>query len=343
MRNFYLQRLIPFIVILLLGAYYVLVKSTAIKLTEQKLLLGTIVQIDICTTKKQVTIARKALNQTWQRIEEIDSRMSVFNEQSDVSKINRSYPSVIQIHKDTYNLLKDAEKYSRLTDGAFDITVWPLVSLWRESGEKRLIPSKEEIDRVKKSVGLKNFKLLSSYRVQMVHPQTKIDLSAIAKGYAVDEAVRILRDNGLHNFLVNAGGDLFVSGKNCQKKLWSIGIQDPKKHQKIIETLQITDYAVTTSGDYEQYYEIDGEQYSHIINPKTGYPAQKVSSATVVARSAQEADALSTALCVLGKEGVVLFDSLDLDGAALVVQKDTNNNIIEHKSQSYCNFDFRNH
>ena len=135
-------------------------------------------------------------------------------------------------------------------------------------------------------------------RIALGHPEARVALGAIAKGYAVDEAARILRENGVERFLVDAGGDVYVGGRNCEGNLWRIGIKDPRQPSRLIDVVEVTDMAVVTSGDYEQYYEIGGRRFSHIISPRTGYPQRDAASATVLAPSAQMADALATALAV---------------------------------------------
>ncbi|MDD3375557.1 MAG: FAD:protein FMN transferase [Candidatus Omnitrophica bacterium] len=306
------------------------------KITEQKLTLGTIVQIDICMPSKYMERAKNVLVDVWRRIDEINIRMNVYDQRSDIVLINGSYPNFVKIHRDTYSLLKDAQKYSAMTNGAFDITIRPLVLLWQEAAKRGAIPSQAEIQQEKEKIGFHNIDFSDSNEVRVLHPGTKLDLSAIAKGYAVDQAAQILRDEGIDNFLINAGGDIFVSGKNCHSKKWLVGVQDPSRRKTVIDTIDLTDMAVTTSGDYEQYYTIEQQRYSHIIDPRTGYPVRSIKSATVVTKSAEQADAFSTALCVLGpKQGISWADGLDEDIFVLLIEKDAEGQIIQHMSEKY--------
>ena len=136
--------------------------------------------------------------------------------------------------------------------------------------------------------------------------------------------------------MIDAGGDIYVGGRNCENKLWRIGVRDPRDKTKIIDVLELTDSAITTSGDYEQYHEVVGKQWSHIMNPLTGYPQEKVSSATVIAPKASWADALSTALCVLGpQEGIALIEKRGEDFAGLIMIKESKNQIKTYASKQY--------
>ncbi|MDP8263848.1 MAG: FAD:protein FMN transferase [Candidatus Aceula lacicola] len=324
--------------VLILVSYYFFTQNHGVKITEQKLTLGTIVQIDICMPSGRADLARSAFKKVWHRIDEINICMNAYDERSDVFRINVSYPDFIEIHPDTYSLLKDAQKYSTMTNGAFDVTVGPLVLLWQKAGEAGTMPSQLEIEQEKEKVGFHNIEFLKDSKVRMLHPGTKIDLSAIAKGYAVDQAAQALRDAGINNFLINAGGDIFVSGKNCQNNEWSVGIQNPSQPEVLLDTLYVTNAAITTSGDYEQYHIIEQERYSHIIDPRTGYPARSVKSATVVAKSAEQADAFSTAFCVLGpKESISWVDQIDEDISILLIEKNEDEQIVQHMSRKYKN------
>ena len=143
-------------------------------------------------------------------------------------------------------------------------------------------------------------------------------MGGIAKGYALDEAARILRKSRVQNFHLDAGGDVYVGGKNCDQQLWRIGIRDPKSRDKIIDVVHVTDRAVATSGNYEQYYKVANQKWSHIINTVTGFPQKEVVSSTVIAKSATDADALATAISVLGKSsGIKIIDGLKDDYATL--------------------------
>lgn len=308
------------------------------KYSESRVLLGTFIKLDICYEKNQENQLKEVIDKVWERFADIHSRMSVFNEKSEVVRINQSYQKPVIVSKDIYQLLKKAIFFYKITKGAFDITVFPLIELWQNAAIKNIMPNQNQIIDVKKVVGCFNIKLLQNNFVQILSSDTKIDLGGIAKGFAVDEAVKILRGDGFYNFFIDAGGDLFVSGKNCNANLWRIGIRDPRNISRIIDKIEVTDMAITTSGDYEQFYEIQDQKWSHIINPVTGYPQRNITSATVLAPTATEADALSTALCILTpQEGASLIDSLGPERASLVITLE-GGKIIKHESTSYKRF-----
>lgn len=286
------------------------------KYGETRHLMGTIVHLDVCQDKLEREQLQLAYKAAWERLEDISWRMNVYDDRSDVAKINHSNLEPVTVKADTYRLLEDAFKFSRFTNGAFDITVWPLIELWRAKEKEGVLPNEEEIKNVQKAVGSHNIKLLSDNRVVRLNPLTKIDLGGIAKGYAIDEAALIFKAHGINDFYIDAGGDVYVGGLNCKGEKWQIGIRDPSDPSKITDIIALSNAAVATSGNYSQFLEIGGKKWSHIINPVTGYPQEWVSSATVIAPNATDADALATALTVLGPKGIELIDRLGKKYAA---------------------------
>ena len=307
------------------------------KYTESRSLMGTVVRVDLCRhPENNPKEFSQALSKVWERLEEIHWRMSVFDDRSDVMKINRAYPDAVAIGADTYQVIKDAFRFSQITKGAFDITVWPLIKIWKESAQNNTLPDLQKIQEALSVVGEEHLELMPNATIRVLNPQTRIDLGGIAKGYGVDEAVRILREHEINHFLIDAGGDLFVSGHNCEGQLWRIGIKDPRNTTKIMEVVQVSNAAVATSGDYEQFYEIQGQQWSHIINLVTGYPQKQVVSATVIAPRAQDADALATALTVLAPiDGLNVIKSMGEGFASIAMIKQQDGQIITYQSETY--------
>jgi len=298
--------------------------------------MGTVVSLEVCTNDKTNPPFQSVVQQVWERLEEINWRMNVFDDKSDVAKVNGSYEKPVKIGADTYQVIKNSIHFNELTYGAFDITVGPLIKLWKDGQAKNILPTHEEVSEVKKALGKDKIRLLADDHVELLHDQTKIDLGGIAGGYAVDEAVRIFKAAGFHDFMIDEGGDLFVSGKNCEGKPWHIGIRHPRDPSNILEILELRDQAVTTSGDYEQFFEIQNQRWSHIMNPVTGYPQKGVVSATVLAPTTEEADALATALCVLDpKRGVALIDRLGEGFACLLLEESSAGQLVRHESAGY--------
>jgi thiamine biosynthesis lipoprotein len=267
--------------------------------------MGTVVEITLVGEEEE--IARKAALQAFQEIKRIEHLMSPWIESSDVSRINRSAGKEwVKVSPETMAVIKKALEVAQLSEGGFDITVGPLVQLWRNAREKGIPPPMQEI---KKNLSLVNFREVtfnSEGRVFLNKEGMAIDLGGIAKGYAVDKAFELLRDLGYKNLIVNAGGDLRVGGTKLDQP-WSIGIQHPRESQKIMVRVSASDIAIATSGDYEKFFIHQGKRYHHILNPRNGFPAEGCQSVTVLHKEGIMADALATAIFVLGPEKGLSF------------------------------------
>lgn len=312
------------------------------KYRETKTLMGTFVQVDVCYNRDSESRLAAAYTDVWERLGEIHWRMSIFQDPSDVTSINRSYQSPVKIGADTYQLIEQSLDYWRLTGGRFDITVGPLVELWRTARETGVLPSEEEIQSLRSALGPQNVRLIPDNRVEILDPRTRLDLGAIAKGYAVDEAARILREHGFVDFFIDAGGDVYVGGASCQNRPWRVGIAHPRRPEELIGVVELRNMAVLTSGDYQQFRDIGGKRYSHIIDPATGWPARGPVSATVIAPAAADADALSTALSVMTpEEGIRLINEMGEGYASMVVTEGPDGNLREHESRRFPRYRVR--
>jgi thiamine biosynthesis lipoprotein len=272
--------------------------------------MGTVIEITLIADDEEA--ANKASLQAFQEIKRIETLMSPWLDSSDVARINRSAGKErVKVSPDTMEVIKKAQEISELSEGGFDITVGPLSELWRKAREKKIPPPVED---VKEKLGLVNFKNIEMDQEGKVFLKKKgmaIDLGGIAKGYAVDRAFELLKSLGYRNLIINAGGDLRVGGlKNNQP--WSIGIQNPRESKKILARISVSDMAVATSGDYERFFNYEGKRYHHIFNPKDGFPTDDCQSVTVLCKEGMIADALATAVFVLGREkGYSLCQKLD--------------------------------
>ncbi|MDH5175012.1 MAG: FAD:protein FMN transferase, partial [Elusimicrobiota bacterium] len=187
---------------------------------------------------------------------------------------------------------------------------FPLWKIWKFEGENLEVPEKVEIERALKLVNYHKM-ILKSDKISFAEKGMGIDLGGIAKGYAVDAAVRVLKKENINSAMVNAGGDIYVLGRK-QGKPWRIGIRHPRREGEILGTIEVEDRAIVTSGDYERFFFSEGKRYHHIINPKTGYPADECQSVTIVAKETTFADGLATGIFVLGpSEGMALIESLE--------------------------------
>lgn len=255
-------------------------------------------------------------------IRRLDQLLSKFNPQSEVSKLNRE--GQLRVSPDTLKVIKEAKEFYEQSNGAFDITVAPLVDIWKQAINTQKLPREEKIILAKELVGSNNLIIdEKTSTVKLLKKGMQIDLGGIAKGYAVDGAVKKLKATGIKSCLINAGGNMFAIGKKGQAP-WKIGIQHPRKPGKIIGFMFIHDQAIATSGDYEQFFIVNNRRLSHIIDPKTGYPVNNdVVSVTVVSSDATTCDALSTAVFVLGKEkGLQLVKKFPATTAVVLKKED---------------------
>mgnify|MGYP000680376711 CR=1 FL=1 len=270
-------------------------------------IMGTSFSIKASQLPENITV--KALQtQIKKRLDEINQRMSTYVADSELVLLNQSRSTVAQkISKPLFKVLAAAEKISQKTAGAFDITVAPLVDLWGfgADGHQSIAPKAANIKLLLLKNGYQKLRLdEKNLTLTKEFPTIAMDLSALAKGYAVDEIALILENNNIHDYLVEIGGEIRLKGYNIQGKKWRIAIEKPNIHQRELQkVIPITDIAMATSGDYRNFFEQDGQQFSHTIDPRTGYPVQhKLSSVTVLSDRSMKADAWATAFMVLGDD-----------------------------------------
>lgn len=268
--------------------------------------------VEITLTGENEELAQKAALQAFQEIKRIEYLMSPWIESGDVTRINRSAGNNgVRLSPETVEVLKRAQEVSILSEGAFDITVGPLVQLWRKARERGMPPDIEEVKENLNLVNFRDLKIQYGGNVSLGKKGMSIDLGGIAKGYAVDRAFELLKGLGYRNLVVNAGGDLRVGGSKMEGP-WSIGIQHPRDPEKIMARISLSDTAIATSGDYEKFFIHQGKRYHHILNPKNGFPAEGCQSVTVLHKEGITADALATAIFVLGLEkGYALCQKLE--------------------------------
>lgn len=234
---------------------------------------------------------------------EVDSSLSMFNSNSTVSKINRGEDvDADQLFK---YIFKRAQQVSDATDGAFDVTVAPLVNAWGFGFKENKWPSEQAVDSIKTFVGYKKVRLDGNKLIKD-DPRVMIDFSAIAKGYGSDRVAQVLDNAKVRNYMIEIGGEIVTKGENEKGEKWKIGIAKPAdnaEQESYQCILQLSGKAVATSGNYRNFYYKDGVKYAHTINPKSGHPVQQdIISATVVAPHCYEADAFATSFMVTGLE-----------------------------------------
>jgi thiamine biosynthesis lipoprotein len=242
----------------------------------------------------------------------IEDEMSEWREETPISHVNRKAgQEAVAVPEELFRVISAALQVSELSDGAFDISWAAMRGLWKFNPGEERVPSPEEIARRLPLVNYKKIRLDSSKKsVFLEQSGMAIGLGAIAKGYAVDKAMAAMVRLGVTNGIIKAGGDMRIQG-NEEGKPWQIGIQHPRDREKLLGLLPLSNISISTSGDYERFFVKDGVLYHHIIDPKTGYPARRCRSVTILAPDTMTSDALSTAVFVLGPEkGMALIRRL---------------------------------
>lgn len=272
-----------------------------VRVERSRPMMGTMVEITVLGPDRD--LCDRAVEQAFQAIETVDRLMSVYKEDSQVSQLNRSAGKAwAALDPQVLDVLEAAVLYSRLSEGAFDVTVGPLLRLWGFYREKGHLPSPQEIRRVRSLVNYREIEIdRPGGRGRLKRPGMAVDLGGIAKGYAVDKAVEALKKNGIRQGMVNTG-DLYAFGESKEKGPWRIGLQHPRKRGEIATILEVEDRAVATSGNYERYFVLKGKRYAHIFDPRTGWPTQGMASVTILADRTMEAEALAVSVFVLGPQ-----------------------------------------
>lgn len=239
-------------------------------------------------------------------LDKVDASLSPFNEKSIISKINRNEEAVVDNYfYDVFNL---AMQISEDTNGAFDITVAPIVNAWGFGFKSGSSPTNQYIDSLKQFIGYKKVRINKDKHVVKQDERIMLDCSAIAKGYGSDVVARLFNAKGIKNYMIEIGGEIVASGLSEKRLPWKIGITKPSEDSlgtsnELQTILNITDCAMATSGNYRNFYYKNGKRYAHTIDPRTGYPIQhNILSATVIAKSCAQADAYATSFMVLGLE-----------------------------------------
>jgi FAD:protein FMN transferase len=244
-----------------------------------------------------------AFEEAFREADRLDRMLSVYHEDSDVSRVNRMAGNKVSVSPKVVELMQSAVTFGRKTGGGFDVTVGPLIRLWREASEQNRVPSTDQIEKTLALIGPGIITIdEASSQVCLAKKGAYINLGGIGKGYAIDRVSEILERRGLYSALINFGGNIRALGPPPGEKGWEVVIVDPGDPDFLIDKIILESGAVSTSADYERGFKIGGETFSHIINPSTGHPARGNLNITVFADKAREADALSTGLYSLGME-----------------------------------------
>lgn len=278
-----------------------------------------------CSIKIYNSTNTEAIEKAFKEVHAIEQRMSVNIEESEISRINQNSGSAeITVSPDTYHVINTALHYSRISEGRFDITIGPLVDLWDITAKNPRVPNRSAIGETKQLVNYNHLRLDKNKKTVFLNKTgMSIDVGGIAKGWAADQSIEILKKHGIKHALLNFGGNLITLGTKPDGSNWVIGVQDPGSVRgNYIGYFMVANQASVTSGKYERFFEENGTRYHHLLDPATGYPIENnLASVTIVHNKSIIADALSTTIFMLGLEkGMALVESLENTETVIITE-----------------------
>ncbi len=276
------------------------------KATNTRIAMGTIVNITFLY--EPGCDHEKIMDEAFNEITRLSALMNHYDKNSEISRLNR-YGHIENADPQFVNVVNSALEFNRLTKGAFDITILPVIELFKDSFHEGKVPQEDEIKETLKIVGSDKI-VVEGRNIKLKKTGMKITLDGLAKGYIVDMVSEVLLSRGIENHLINAGGDIKTSGTRQDGRPWKVAIQDPARKDNHLDVIELSNASVATSGNYENYFDAE-KIFHHIANPKTGFSPVLNSSASIIAPTAMEADALATALMVMAPDyGIPFIDSL---------------------------------
>lgn len=316
--------------------------SSSEPLSKTELVIGTVCTIKIYDKKDSAI-----LDEAFAKLSQLEDILSINKENTELDEVNENAGiKPIKVSADTMTVVKEGLEFSKLSKGALDITVGPLVKLWGIGTDNHRLPSEEEINEAKALVNYENVEIdENNNTIYLKEKGMIIDLGAIAKGYAADEVVKILKANGVSSAIVDLGGNIFTVGEKIDGSPWKVGVQNPEEARNdTIGFVSVKNKSIVTSGVYERYFTENGKNYHHILNPETGYPYENdILGVSIISDISIDGDSLSTTLFALGvEEGLKLINSLDgVD--AIFITKDHSLYLSEHFKDTFTltNNDFK--
>jgi thiamine biosynthesis lipoprotein ApbE len=296
--------------------------------------MGTVLEFKLYCEDRE--FCNKVISDAYSEVKRLDDMLSNYKANSKLSEVNSlAGTGKTLVPKEFFELTERSLFFSELTGGMFDVTIGKLLELWRKAQRENTVPGAKTLEKtVSECIGFGKIQLYpEKSEIEIKSPCLSFDLGGIGKGYAIDRAVKILKSKGIKSGIVNFGGEIYAIGAPRGKKGWLIGVKNPIKHKDVLTFIEVNDIAVSTSGNYERYFEIGGRRFSHIIDPRTGLPVDSVPSVTVIAENATDADALSTAISVMGKEkSIEVLKGLDRVGVMIVTEGKNKHTIYKNGS-----------
>ncbi|PID57403.1 hypothetical protein CSB45_07730 [candidate division KSB3 bacterium] len=287
---------------------------------QTRLLLNTVVELIINSADEAQ--AQKAMEAAFAEIQRIEVLMSRDKEGSQIRLINQyAGQKAVQVSDEVKEVLERSLMYARQTDGLFDIRIGPLVELWGIGTEHEQIPLRGAIDSAIAHISTLQIAIRPNGEVFLDDPHGSLDIGGIAKGYSVDRAIEVLKQHGITRALLNAGGDIRCIGAKAEGSPWRIGVKHPRD-EGILAVIELQDMAVATSGDYERFFLQENLRYHHLLDPRNGFPARGCRSVTIVASTTAQADAMATAVFIMGPQHGLEFIEAQGDIEGMIVDAD---------------------
>ena len=281
------------------------------QLSRTEIFMGTPIKLTLYNESDE-----DILDKAFEKVSEIENTLSINKPGTELDELNeKSGESPVKLSEMSYDVIKKAIEYSKLSDGGYDVTIGPLIKLWSIGLPEAKVPTQEEINEVIKLIDYSNIEVNDSNREVFLNKKGMIvDLGSIAKGYAADELVKLLKDEGVEKAIIDLGGNIYALGSKEENKNWRIGIQNPFDNRgNVVGTIDVSNKSVVTTGIYERFIEKDGKKYHHILNPKTGYPYEtNIAGVSIITDYSIDADALSTLVFTKGlEEGLKFVNELE--------------------------------
>ena len=319
--------IISFVVIIFFISWFNAIKNKPrIKVEQESFKLGTVVRLTLYGNNREKL--ENLMTETMSEIERYENLLSVNVEQSEISKINNSNGKDISVSSETREIISNSLGFAERTTGKFDPTIGAIVELWGIGSERANIPPKTEIEKLTPFVNYKKIQI-SGDKIAIGEKQ-KLDLGGVAKGWITDRLTEKIKEEGISSALIDLGGNIAVVGKAPKGRAWKIGLQHPSSPRgQYFAAVDAIDISIVTSGPYERFFEKDGVRYHHIFDPDIGFPSTSdLESVTIISKNSAEADALSTALFVMGRETSEDFLKLHKEVEAVLIVKDSKKVLI---------------